>query len=313
MSEEKDKDKDKKPTDITATQATAPATTPTEGEKKEKEVTITVKHEFVKPAETPASKPEETPKVEEKPAEKSESVEELKKKLEDVTKSKEEVDAILAALALKEFETDREALAKRVTDPKKKAEIEQIDDPDKLKEATFEINKNEFLAPVKDETKRKELMDMIKEPEDLQRAKIMEVMMRSAYEQYGGGVKPAEGSGEKKPEDEGIEPVPPSNPKVRGAAPATNITTEAIKARINEVYDILADPTKSQKEKDVANAEINEYWKMVREGAKKAGVKTIELLPTMECPKCHTIFSAPKGAVPTCPTCGWTGSKFQEW
>jgi len=320
MSEEKDKDKkeDKKPTDATATTPTTVPTTTPEGEKKQ---TLEIIHKFVreKPPETPAPAPVETPKATEggekptevekpaeKPAEKGESVEELKKKLDDVTKSKEEVDAILAALALKEFETDREALAKRVTDPKKKAEIEQIDDPDKLKEATFEINKSEFLAPVKDETKRKELMDMIKEPEDLQRAKIMEVMMRSAYEQYGGGVKPAEGS-ETKPEDEGTEKVPPSTPVV-GKAPE-KMMPNATKDYINGLYDVLADPTKSQKEKDIANSEINALWNEFRRAAKELGIRDKYIIPPiMECPKCHSLIVGKD----SCDVCGWSASKFEQ-
>jgi len=273
MSEEKDKEKEKKPTtDATGQPVEKPAETPAT------KAVIEVVHKFeskpadVPPAEKPTEKPAETPaeKPTETPAEKE--LRETKEKLE-------EREAQLGLIATK----------------------------------TFEDEKTAFLSQIKDETKRTSAEKMIgDDPDKLESAKMMAQLISSAIEQSGSHItgKPDEKPAEKPEEiDDGTEKKPPKGANIppAPAIPAGGDAKAIAKEAIDACFAILADPSKSQVEKDAANQKVNEMYAEFRRGAKESGKKDkYDIPPTMECPKCKaTMFGN------TC-ACGYEIPKIQR-
>lgn len=280
MSEESKTDKEKKPTTETTGQPVTPTTPTTAPESEKKDVTITVKHEFEtkKPADVP---PVETPKPAEKPAEtsKTETSTETPKEKE-LREKLEERETQLGLIATKAFDEEKTAFLDQIKDPEKRADAERRigDDPEKLTSA-------QFIASI----------------------------ISAGIKQAGGevkglpeGGKPAETpKTSEKPEDDGTEKVPPAGvAKAPPVVPTGNVTTQVI----DELFNILMDPQKSQREKDSANQKINEMYGEFRRGAKESGKKdSYPLPPTMDCPKCHSIM---QGNI--CQTCGYEIPKMQR-
>jgi outer membrane biosynthesis protein TonB len=277
MSEEKDKKKEEKPiTDTTGQTAEKPAETPTT------KAEIKVTHEFVtkpadvppvekpteKPAEIPAEKPVETP------AEK-----ELRETKEKLLEREEQ----LGLIATKTFEDDKTAFLGQIKDPVQRADAE------------------------------KRIGD---DPEKLENAKMMASLIIGGIEQSGGVVKgkpdekPAEKPVEKPEEiDDGTEKKPPKGANIppAPATPAGGDAKAIAKEAIDACFAILADPSKSQVEKDAANQKVNEMYAEFRRGAKEGGKKdSYPLPPTMNCPKCGVVMQGLKCS------CGYEIPKIQR-
>lgn len=290
MSEEKDKKKEEKST----TDTTGQTATQSSNEDEKKEVTITVKHEFKteKPAETSITDDKKDEKSAEKPVEKTAETSTETPKEKELREKLEEREGQLATIALKAFEDEKEAFLSKIKDPEKRTSAEKMigDDPDKLTSAqmmaeliTAGIEQSGGVIKDSDSTK----IDSTKPPE----TKPPET-------------KPPETKPETKPEDTGVEPVPPAGvAKAPPAVPKSGITRDVI----DELFTILSDPSKSQKEKDAANIKINELYAEFRRGAKEGGAKAWYPLAVMTCPKCGATM---EGNV--CATCGYEIPKIQR-
>jgi len=185
-----------------------------------------------------------------------------------------------------------------------KEELEAIVSTMAYKE--FEKQRDEFLSGIKDETKREEMKEKIQEPEDLERAKLVRDLIVAGVTQHGGHVEGYEN-------EEFTEKLPPSTPAKAVASSGKRGSPEDVEQYINELYDVASDPTKTQKEREYAEQMINQLWREIKKGLIKSGKKTIEMLPTMQCPKCGTVITSPHGVIPECGSCGWKGSKHGEW
>lgn len=169
----------------------------------------------------------------------------------------QEKEAQLAALALKEFEDDKEAVLSQIPEDKREKAEEFIgDDPTKLEFLKYQL--------------------------DLDKG------------------------------EDGTEAVPPKGKvKKQGVKSATQTDSERKYAdpainMISELFGILKDPEKTEKEKAVANSKIDELYLQVAQGRKQnPNFKTIRGSITT-CPSCgHVLENVDIDEGGTCPYCGW--------
>lgn len=240
-------------------------------EKPEKPVTE------IPPAETPPQSPE---KKGEKPTPTVDDMAKLQKEKKDVETQLEEKNAMLASLALKDFEDQKTALVATVKDEKKKKAVEDFIGTDSAK---------------------------------LEQVKFMTGLLGQALAEGGVEVEGAEGAGIKIPKptgeegeetnEDGTEAVPPKG-KAR-KAPAKSVPDVSGRAIIDDLYNILSDPTKTKAEKDIAEGKINELYSQFTKGSKDAG--KIVKIKVLDCPQCHNTMEGD-----TCQHCGYTLPQWEQ-
>ena len=160
-----------------------------------------------------------------------------------------ERDSQLALIALKEFETEKEALIEQYRDDLTPEQLQKIEE--------------------------------IETPEQLEGLKTWTGIINKAME-YGKAPSGRATLGEGNPHGSAIE---------RG------------KAVIDELYNILQDPTKSQREKDEADRRIDELMFEMIKGVHSSQQRG--MFPTFtktECPQCHELI---EGRATSCDHCGW--------
>lgn len=192
-----------------------------------------------------------------------------KSELEKTKAEKDELEAQLTTIALKSFEDEKNAFLSQITDEKKRASAEKMIGDD---------------------------------PDRLENAKMMTELISAGIRQAGGHIK-----GESDEDDDGTEKVPNAG-VVRALPKESSHGKEAIKEQIDEYFAIISDPSKSQKEKDLANTRITELYSEFRRGVRESGKHDdFPLLATMECPKCQNVMH---GNI--CYTCGYEIPKIQR-
>jgi len=290
--------------------------TATEPEPKKDEKTIIVRHEFVVPKkgkkektpktpETPAKTPEtpETPpktppvtppatppKTPVTPEDKVTTLEGEKKaleakitelegnaektkgietELEQAKKDLKERTDVLALIALKEFEGEKKTLIDTVRKDweTKGLEKDEIDKRIKYMDETID-----------DTDKLKQVLEL---------TKIFQPPTNA-----GGGEEVESGDGK-----------PTATPAGKATLPVVPKQYTGMKGTVDELYNILADPSKTPAEKDEADRRINEMFmefiKGVRVSQQRGAFPTFT---RTECPQCHELI---EGKATSCDHCGW--------
>lgn len=219
---------------------------------------------------------------------------------------------------------DVNKLQKQLEDEKKRREqLELIVEAEATKQ--FENEKDTFLSLIPDEDKRNELNEKIgDDPTVLNQYKMMSSFLTDTLERAGVKVtgKPENDDGndednENEEENEsddvdesGDEDVEDNDdgeeatPAGRAKLPSDNtpVGADTYKAYVDELYEILKDPTKTPQEKQIADKQVNELFGEMLNGIKATG-QLPRLPPVSECPNCGYILSNPE--TETCPRCGW--------
>lgn len=242
-------------------------TTDTEGEGAGGEEEGGEKKPKKKTEEPPATVP---PKTGGEPPAEGEGAGESKddKELEETKKKLQEREAQLAALALKDFNDKKAALLDKVKDEKKRKYVEDFigDDPAKFKQV-----------------------------------ELMTGLLTNAL----GGGEGEEGDEEEGEGDEndGAETPPPKGKvKKQPKKPTADLSGRQI---IDDLYNILADPTKTKTEKDIADKKITELFGQFTKGSKDAG--KIVKIKVLNCPQCGNTMEGN-----TCQHCGYTMPKWEQ-
>ena len=253
------------------------------------------------------------------PSKKDDSIKVPEKKVEtkteEITKTPEKkVDDIIPQLSVKELQTQLEA------EKKKRGELELIVEAEATKQ--FETEKTAFLALVPDETKRAELETKIGDnPDALNEYKRMAYFMTTMLEQKGVKVtgkeeKPIETTEETSTEETTEDSTEEETiiPVVKGKATLQDTdqvgSAENYKAYVNELYEILNDPSKTVKERQMADGEINKLFGSMVLGIKASKATQHGDMPFLPAswacgnPACGTqLFGDPETTV--CHACGW--------
>jgi len=269
------------------------------------------KKEKPKDDANPAEKPEKPEKPEEKkspeknpettgdkPEPNNKKIKELEEELQKKDEKLQERETQLSTIVLKEFETDKKKLLDQVKDEKKREGINKFigDDPEKLEQV--KLWTNVFTAALSEgnvKVEGKPKPDGKPDPESKDTKDPKDDKDKD-------GKKP-EIEGDKNPED--IETPPP---KGIVGLPKADSKYASGRRIIDELYETLADPTKSASEKERANQKIGVMLTSMMKGRKKAremGKGGYQHFEFRKCPDCGYLIQGPKGGTDECPSCGW--------
>jgi len=164
--------------------------------------------------------------------------------------------------------------------------------------AEFEKSRKALLDSVTDPRKKAYVEKYIgDDPERMETIKAWTSLISTGVEQSGGKIK----------YDDGTEPKPPKGANIPAAQNENSTAKERVKERIDILFAIIQDPSKSRAEVDAANAQITEMYKSAKSGWEASGQKNPTLLPTMTCVKCGQTMHGNK-----CYSCGWEIPKIQQ-
>jgi len=225
-------------------------------------------------------------------------------------------------LSVKELQTQL------ATEKKRREGLELIVEAEATK--AFETEKTEFLGLIKDENMKNDVSEKIgDDPNILNEYKRMSSYMTTWLEKAGVTVteKPetATKDGEETTKEtgtgEGAGAVTESTEEAetggddseegdktvagRAVLPQTKegeVGADSYKAYVDELYNILKDPTKTAGEKEIADKHVNALFLEMTKGMKSTG-QYAHLPPISACPNCGYILSDPENE--TCPRCGW--------
>lgn len=222
----------------------------------------------------------------------------------------------------KEVPNIKEVKAQLAKEKKRREELELIVEAEATK--SFEKDKTDFLNLIPDENKRNELSEKIgDDPDSLNQYKMMSSFLTDALERAGVTVTGKSENGEENEGGNGEESDDANNgeseeeetdsedeeeettPTGRATLPEGGnkpVGAENYKAYVDELYEILKNPTKTPQEKQIADKQVNELFGEMLRGIKATG-QLPHLPPISECPNCGYILSNPE--TETCPRCGW--------
>lgn len=232
------------------------------------------------PVTPPTVTPEELKTLKDEKGKLETQIADLTKKVEEGGKTKEELTKVkkdleertnqLSAIALKEFE------------------VEKVDLITKTKKSWTDAgNLSEDEIKKREEYMQKTIVD----PDQL---KFISEMSEKVFG-YSTPAGTDAGKGGEAGIGSGVGPPVPPTPK------ALRADMDPYKIVIDELYGIMADPTKTQLEKDEANKRVDKLFMSLIKGAKKA--QKVPYLAITKCPACG--FLIPKGKASSCPDCGW--------
>jgi len=168
---------------------------------------------------------------------------------------------------------------------KTKAELKQMRDVvaiSALKEFDRELNALIESAPDLTDEQIADIRERVDEPSKLEGAKVWVNILNQASE-YG---------------------KPPSGKAVLRSTNPYGKKFEGMKNVIDELYEIQADPTKTQLEKSEADSRLNSLFTELIRGVHSSQVRG--KFPTFvktTCPQCGNLID---GRAKSCPECGWT-------